>query len=231
LCAHTRARSPQFALRSYLYLLLHALFAAPASLLLGAHAGKRVTFHVVRAVLGAACASAEAALCRATARAAGRRLGVLLWAVLLASSGLFTSSTTLLPSTFTMVAFAAAAALCLDRRPLVRACAALLTRSPHMLRGARAAPEARHATAGSSSGVRRGRPPGLAVCWPGRRTAWLARHMGGGAAAHRRGGGRLRAGSAAPVRLRRRAVLWRQHGAFLARRARVLARLLHEHGR
>lgn len=114
------ARSPQFALRSYLYLLVHALFAWPATLLFGAGAGKRATFHVLRGVLGAACAASEAALCRASARTCGRRLGLLLWAVLLGSSGMFTSSTTLLPSSFTMVAFAAGAALCLERRPLVR---------------------------------------------------------------------------------------------------------------
>ena len=114
------SRSPQFALRSYLYLLLHALFAAPASLVLGADSGKRLTFHALRCVLGVACALAEAALCRAVACAGGRRLGLLLWALLLISSGMFTSSTTLLPSTFTMVAFTAGAALSLSRRPKVR---------------------------------------------------------------------------------------------------------------
>ncbi len=113
--------SPQFALRSYLYVLLHALVAAPAAAVFGAAAGKRATFHVVRAVLGAACAASEAALCRAAARSGGRRLGLLLWALLLVSSGMFTSSTTLLPSTFTMVAFSAGTALCLERRPRVRA--------------------------------------------------------------------------------------------------------------
>ncbi len=116
-----RLSSPQFALRSYLYVLLHALFAGPASLVFGAGAGKRLTFHALRAVLGAACAAAEAALCAASARAGGRRLGLLLWATLLCSSGMFTSGTTLLPSTFTMVAFTAGAALSLGRRPLVRA--------------------------------------------------------------------------------------------------------------
>ena len=110
------SRSPQFALRSYLYLLLHALFAAPASLALGANSGKRLAFHVLRGVLGVACALAEAALCRTVAGAGGRRLGLFSWALLLGSSGMFTSSTTLLPSTFTMVAFTAGAALSLSRR-------------------------------------------------------------------------------------------------------------------
>ena len=122
-------RSPQFALRSYLYLLLHALFAAPASFVFGADSGKRLTFHALRGVLGVACALAEAALCRAVAGAGGRRLGLLLWALLLGSSGMFTSSTTLLPSSFTMVAFTAGAALSLSRQPKVRCCESWQARS------------------------------------------------------------------------------------------------------
>ena len=46
----------------------------------------------------------------------GTRLAYMLWAVLLLSSGMFTAPTTFLPSTFTMVAFAAGTALSLDGR-------------------------------------------------------------------------------------------------------------------
>lgn len=173
-------RSPQFALRSYLYLLLHALFAAPASLALGADGGKRLVFHALRAVLGAACAAAEAALCRAVAGAGGRRLGLLLWATLLVSSGMFTSSTTLLPSTFTMVAFTAGAALSLSRQPKVRgSVSARLSAAP----GAE-----RRRNADGCCGVRCRRPAGLAVCGPRCGAAWSARAVGRRAASDARGG-------------------------------------------
>jgi alpha-1,2-mannosyltransferase len=111
--------SPQFALRSYLYLLLHAALLLPVRALLGSAAGKRLAFHALRAMLGAACAAAETALCLAAARVGGRRLGLMLWLLLLTGSGMFTSATTFLPSTFTMVAFAAAAALSLRGRRLM----------------------------------------------------------------------------------------------------------------
>ena len=151
------SRSPQFALRSYLYLVLHALFAAPASLVLGADSGKRLTFHILRGVLGVACALAEAALCRAVAGAGGRRLGLLLWALLLGSSGMFTSSTTLLPSTFTMVAFTAGAALSLSRQPKVRF---------HSCWHVCLFPAERHAFADGCCRLCRWRLAGLAVCRP-----------------------------------------------------------------
>jgi alpha-1,2-mannosyltransferase len=112
----TWENSPHFALRSALYLLLHAAAAQPAKLLLGSASGKRLAFQLLRGLLGALCAAAETQLCSAAAQAGGRRLGLLLWAVLLTSSGMFTCSTTLLPSTFTMVAFAFGAALSLRGR-------------------------------------------------------------------------------------------------------------------
>jgi alpha-1,2-mannosyltransferase len=111
-----RPSSPQFALRSYAYVLLHAAVLLPHRLMLGSAAAKRFEFHTLRAVLGIASALAELLLCRAAAHMGGRRLAYTLWAVLLLSSGMFTASTTFLPSTFTMVAFAAGTALSLDSR-------------------------------------------------------------------------------------------------------------------
>lgn len=119
--APNSVHSPQFALRSYLYLPLHACVASPAQKLTAA-LGKRATFHALRAALGVASATVEASLCRAAAVAGGRRLGVLTWGVLLPSSGMFTSSTTLLPSSFTMTAYALGNALLLRGRPQVRLC-------------------------------------------------------------------------------------------------------------
>jgi alpha-1,2-mannosyltransferase len=118
----TWENSPQFALRSYLYLLLHALAALPGRILLGSGGGKRAAFHLLRALLGCACAAAEMALCTAAAQVGGRRLGLLLFALLLTSSGMFISSTTFLPSTFTMVTFAVGAALSLRGRWLSAVC-------------------------------------------------------------------------------------------------------------
>lgn len=103
-------------MRSYAYVLLHAVPLLPHRLLLDSAAAKRLEFHTLRAVLGVACALAELHLCRAAARSGGTRLAYTLWAVLLLSSGMFTAPTTFLPSTFTMVAFAAGTALSLDGR-------------------------------------------------------------------------------------------------------------------
>lgn len=118
----TWENSPQFALRSYLYLLLHAAAALPGRLLFDSQAGKRAAFRLLRALLGCASAHAEALLCSAAAQAGGRRLGLLLWALLLPSSGMFTAATTFLPSTFTMVAFTYGAALSLKGRWTASVC-------------------------------------------------------------------------------------------------------------
>lgn len=114
----TWEHSPQFALRSYLYLLLHAMPLSPVRLLLHTARGKRAVFFILRGILGAASAAVEAKLCRACGH---RRLALLLWVLLLSASGLFTAATTFLPSTFFMLALTLGTALCLEARSQARA--------------------------------------------------------------------------------------------------------------
>ena len=64
----TWEHSPEFALRSYLYLGLHYLVAKPISMLAGDAQGKLVTFIGTRVALGTASAASEAWLCAEVAR-------------------------------------------------------------------------------------------------------------------------------------------------------------------
>lgn len=98
--------SSAYALRSYLYLILHALIAFPAKLILGSSTGKVYVFYTVRAALGIISSGLEATLYRCVLqKSAGTAVSFFLF--LLFSSGMFLSSNTLLPSTFTMYAMMA----------------------------------------------------------------------------------------------------------------------------
>eukprot|EP00899_Mesostigma_viride_P024385 jgi/Mesvir1/5130/Mv15282-RA.1 len=108
--------SAQYALRSYLYLLLHALPALPAWLLLGGPGGKLAAFYSVRLALAGASALTEALLVLAVARVGGRKLAVTTLAILCCSSGMAVASTGFLPSSFTMYFITLAAACVLRQR-------------------------------------------------------------------------------------------------------------------
>ncbi|KAH7460792.1 Alpha-1,2-mannosyltransferase ALG9 [Phytophthora ramorum] len=98
--------SPVYALRSYLYLLLH--YAVVKLTALGSTLGvlanqKLLLFYGLRAALGLLSAYAEALFYRSTSKRFGRRTArYLLW-ILLFNAGVFHASTAFLPSTFTMV--------------------------------------------------------------------------------------------------------------------------------
>ncbi|KAL4446276.1 hypothetical protein ABPG77_003083 [Micractinium sp. CCAP 211/92] len=106
----------QYALRAYIYLLLHAVPAAPA-LLLGAGRGKLVAFFLIKAALGLASAATEAWLYGAVARRYRPALAHCLLLFLCTTSGMFASSTSMLPSSFTMYALTAAAAGMMEGSP------------------------------------------------------------------------------------------------------------------
>ena len=150
--------SPRFALRSYTYLLPHAAVLLPQHLLLESAAAKRAQFHTLRAILGLACAFAEASMCRAVARTGGMRLAYLTWAILVSSSGMFTASTTFLPSTFAMVTFCIGASFSLEgRHKVIRGapveCCMLISTDECILN-----------CTGRGGDVRRGRVAWLAIC-------------------------------------------------------------------
>ncbi|BDA41987.1 Alpha-1,2-mannosyltransferase ALG9 [Coccomyxa sp. Obi] len=111
--------SAQYALRSHLYLLLHALVGGPAALWLGAGAGKAVVFYLMRAVLALISVYSETALVRATRDYAGVRTARLLLLLLTCSAGMFSASSALLPSSFVMYFVTLAAAAVIDNKPLL----------------------------------------------------------------------------------------------------------------
>lgn len=125
--------SSQYALRSYLYLLLHAPFAgAPAALLGPSRAAKLAGFYTLKAALGLASAGSEAALYRAVAASYRPALAHATLLFLCVSSGMFAAATSMLPSTFTMYALTAAAAGVLQGRPYA-VIAAAVTGEPSRL--------------------------------------------------------------------------------------------------
>ncbi|XP_072999408.1 alpha-1,2-mannosyltransferase ALG9 [Typha latifolia] len=101
--------SSEFALRSYLYIFIHALAAGPASLIFSEE--KVQVFYSVRLFLGLISTITETILVIALSRRYGKRLGYYSLAMLCLTSGCFFASTSFLPSTFSMYAVTLSSAL------------------------------------------------------------------------------------------------------------------------
>ncbi|KAL4204573.1 hypothetical protein AMTRI_Chr01g132690 [Amborella trichopoda] len=107
--------SSEFALRSYLYTLLHALPAAPASWMFKEE--KVRVFYSVRLFLGLLSAICETVLVVALSKKYGKRLAMYTLAMLCFTSGCFFASTSFLPSSFSMYAVTLSSALFLLDKP------------------------------------------------------------------------------------------------------------------
>ncbi|KAL8129798.1 hypothetical protein V2J09_018953 [Rumex salicifolius] len=107
--------SSQYALRSYLYILFHALVGRPASWVFGED--KVRVFYAIRIFLGLLSVIADATLVVALSRKYGKRLATYTLAMLCLTSGCFFASTSFLPSSFTMYAMSLSSALLLLERP------------------------------------------------------------------------------------------------------------------
>lgn len=107
--------SAQYALRSYLYIIFHAIVGQPASWLFGDE--KVRVFYAVRLFLGLLSVVADAFLVIALSRKYGKRLACYTLAMLCLTSGCFFASTSFLPSSFSMYAMSLASALALLERP------------------------------------------------------------------------------------------------------------------
>lgn len=118
--------SSEFALRSYLYLLLHALVAGPAAWWYGGGPGKVHVFYATRLALGILSAASEAALVSASSRRYGKRLAAYTLMLLCFSSGCSNASTSFLPSTFSMYTITAATAALMSGRPFLAVVAAVV---------------------------------------------------------------------------------------------------------
>ncbi|KAI5078870.1 hypothetical protein GOP47_0006541 [Adiantum capillus-veneris] len=118
--------SSEFALRSYLYLLLHALVAGPAAWWFGGGPRKVHVFYATRLALGFISAASEAALVSATSRRFGKRLAAYTLMLLCFSTGCSNSSTSFLPSTFSMYTITSATAALMSGRPLLAVIASVV---------------------------------------------------------------------------------------------------------
>ncbi|EDV22011.1 uncharacterized protein TRIADDRAFT_29833 [Trichoplax adhaerens] len=97
--------SPQFAIRSYAYVLLHAVFAWPVQFL---SLDKIYAFYLVRIWLGVCCAVSEAYFYRGISKFFDARMSRYTLVFLLIGSGMYISSAAFLPSSFTMLTTMAA---------------------------------------------------------------------------------------------------------------------------
>ncbi|CAN6694185.1 unnamed protein product [Malus baccata var. baccata] len=101
--------SSQFALRSYLYILFHALVGQPASWLFAEE--KVRVFYAVRIFLGFLSVITDTVLVVALSRKYGKRLASYTLAMLCLTSGCFFASTSFLPSSFSMYAMSLSSGL------------------------------------------------------------------------------------------------------------------------
>jgi alpha-1,2-mannosyltransferase len=92
--------APQYALRSYAYVGLHAIAGFLTGGVFGAD--KIFVFHATRVVLALVCALGEAVFYRGVARSLGARVALYTLAGLLLSAGMLHAAPAYLPSTFTM---------------------------------------------------------------------------------------------------------------------------------
>ncbi|KAK2985500.1 hypothetical protein RJ640_004351 [Escallonia rubra] len=106
---HYLLYNSQFALRSYLYILLHKLVGWPASWWFGDE--KVRVFYAVRIFLGVLSVITEASLVVALSKKYGKRLATYTLAMLCLTSGCFFASTSFLPSSFSMYAMSLSSAL------------------------------------------------------------------------------------------------------------------------
>ncbi|XP_046447419.1 alpha-1,2-mannosyltransferase ALG9-like [Daphnia pulex] len=92
--------SPVYALRSYMFLLIHALPAWIYGLVL--HSNQVLVFYFLRWLLGFASTTSETYFYKGVVQQFGPKVGRLTFVFLLFSAGMFQSSSAFLPSTFSM---------------------------------------------------------------------------------------------------------------------------------
>ena len=91
--------SPEYAIRSWLYVSLHAIVGKIGSLFLSSKTGE---FYFIRSVLALVCAACESKLFATIARALNPRIAIMFMMVMLSSPGIFQASVAYLPSSFAM---------------------------------------------------------------------------------------------------------------------------------
>lgn len=91
--------APEFSIRSWLYIVIHAMIGKIGSLL---SSNKAFEFYMVRTVLAIACATSETRLFSAISRTLNPRIGIMFMMAMVFSPGMFHASVAYLPSSFSM---------------------------------------------------------------------------------------------------------------------------------
>lgn len=91
--------APEFSVRSWLYIALHAVIGKLASFI---SSKKTFQFYAIRMVLAMACAFSETSLFAAISRTLNPRIGVMFMIAMISSPGMFHASVAFLPSSFSM---------------------------------------------------------------------------------------------------------------------------------
>lgn len=103
--------SPEYAIRSWLYALIHAIPSKIAAFFVPK---KVFEFYIVRGVLGSICAGCETRLFSTILRTMNSRIAVIFLIAMLSSSGMFHASVAYLPSSFAMYTAMMGAAAFMD---------------------------------------------------------------------------------------------------------------------
>ncbi|KAK3683152.1 mannosyltransferase [Vermiconidia calcicola] len=112
--------SPVYAIRSWAYAGLHAVFVTPGKLLAFGTETKTAEFYFLRIVLGLFCASCETRLFTRIAAVLNPRIAVTFLLIMATSPGMFHASISYLPSSFTMYTTMLGMAAFMDWRGGVR---------------------------------------------------------------------------------------------------------------
>lgn len=91
--------APEFSIRSWLYIVIHAIIGKTGSLL---SSNKAFEFYMIRTVLAMACAASETRLFSAVSRTLNPRIGIMFVMAMIFSPGMFHASVAYLPSSFSM---------------------------------------------------------------------------------------------------------------------------------
>ncbi|KAL8908713.1 MAG: hypothetical protein Q9207_000681 [Kuettlingeria erythrocarpa] len=91
--------SPEYTIRSWLYIVIHAIIGKAGSMF---SSRPSFEFYFIRLALAATCAACETRLCSAICKTFNPRVGIMFGIVMVSSPGMFHASVAYLPSSFSM---------------------------------------------------------------------------------------------------------------------------------
>lgn len=94
--------APEFSIRSWLYIVIHAIIGKVGSLIAFASSNRAFEFYLVRMVLAVACTASETRLVSAISKTLNPRIGIMFMLAMIFSTGMFHASVAYLPSSFSM---------------------------------------------------------------------------------------------------------------------------------